>query len=151
MFKKLSLIAMLFFAYSVTYSQSKGVEFSKSDNWQSYKRADNYEISYKTSSCDLKNDGISKEEVYLKIENFSSDTIVLDYKLELVYGERCFNCDGLNDELNIHLILLPNQIIEGACGDENKYRLRVFSKFHTRESNTTLTNFALKNILSTQN
>lgn len=118
----------------------------KSREWQDLVNQNDYKIQYRYNICDMKEDGIVKEEVYLQVSNLTDDTLRVSWDLELFYGERCYNCQGENDELKISFTLQPNEIIEGFCGDDNKYYLRLFSKFINGEAESKLSDFNLRNL-----
>lgn len=131
---------------SFMFAQGGSDQKVKSREWQGLVDQSDYKIQYRYNICDLKEDGIVKEEVYLQVSNLTNDTLRVSWDLELFYGERCYNCQGENDELKISFVLQPNEIIEGSCGDENRYHLRLFSKFMNGEAESKLSDFNLRNL-----
>lgn len=130
-----------------SYSQQSAPSSNETDGlWQLIDRVDACELYCKKSVCDLRQDGISKEEIYFQLKNVSGDTIQVSYDLVLFYGARCYNCDFDNDELKLSITLMPYQSIEGACGDNNVKRLKVFSKFLSGESEVKLSDYQVKNL-----
>ncbi|MGV3631393.1 MAG: hypothetical protein ACO1O6_09305 [Bacteroidota bacterium] len=135
-----AMLPSLFFAQG-----GSGIKV-KSQDWQELTIQNDYKVLYRYNICDLKEEGIVKEEVYLQVMNLTNDTIRVSWDLELLYGDRCYNCLGENDELKISFVLNPNETIEGLCGDENKYHLRLFSKFMNGEADSKLSDFNLRNL-----
>ncbi|MES2588990.1 MAG: hypothetical protein V4622_08420 [Bacteroidota bacterium] len=144
-FKKLLLIWMGLICLN-SYSQTQASSKIKSKEWQSLFNNDLVNINYRYSECNLIQDAINKEEYYLQIQNLSNETLTLSWDLELIYGDKCFNCYGENDELKFELTLNPNESIEGSCGERNQYKLNIFSKFLDGKSQAKLSDFNIKNL-----
>ncbi|MCE3295267.1 MAG: hypothetical protein K0R65_981 [Crocinitomicaceae bacterium] len=144
-YSKTLLLIPVFLPFFI-FSQGGSASKVKSNDWNELYEQANYTIEYRYNICDLKEDGIVKEEVYLRVNNLTGDTLHVSWDLELVYGERCYNCSGENDELKINLVLPPNESISGSCGDDNKYHLRLFSRFLHGEADSKLSDFNLRNL-----
>jgi hypothetical protein len=65
----------------------------------------------------------------LKFTNTLDKLIEVDWQYDVTYGDHCYNCEGDLPEMSQTLKLenLSSQTAE--CGDENYFRLRIFSRF----------------------
>lgn len=146
------ITALLFIAFNIylgafVFSQAETIKVSNlSEEWQSLYNEKEVLVEYRYANCDMVQDGIAFDAVYLRIKNFSASPFIVSWELELKYGEKCYNCDNESEELKYKLELQPYEIMEGQCGDENKYHLRIFSKYLKEESETELSEFRIKNV-----
>lgn len=138
----LQLFFLLFFMNSL-FSQVE-VNTSNGTDWKIYYKDSTVQIEYRFDNCNLKYDGINKDEAYLKIQNLKNEKVEISWELVLNYGNKCYNCNRENDELKFNTVLLPNQILEGKCEETNPFQLKIFSKFLNGESETKLKKFEIK-------
>ncbi len=143
-YNKLLLLLPVFLPL-FAFSQG-GASKVRSNDWQDLYEQNGYKIEYCYQVCDLKEDGIVKEEVYLRVSNLTNETLNISWDLELLYGDRCYNCQGENEELKIAFVLAPNESITGSCGDDNEHHLRLFSRFINGEADSKLSDFNLRNL-----
>ncbi len=121
--------------------------FSQENNWKQLYDDQGIKVEYQKLACDQPKQGINMEEVYLKFTNTTEKNIFVDWQYDVTYGDKCYNCEGGLAEMSQTLKLAPNASIEATCGDDNYYRLRIFSKFLNIENVSELTNFHVKNIV----
>lgn len=127
------------------YSQIE-VNPSLGADWKVFYKDSSVQIDYRFDNCNLRYDGINKDEVYLKIQNLKNEKVEISWELVLNYNNRCYNCNRENDELKFNTILEPNQVLEGKCEEYNSFQLKIFSKFLNNETDTELKDFDIKYI-----
>lgn len=136
--------SFLFFVSSLFLTS---FSFGQENNWKQLYSKDGILIESRTMACEQPKQGINMEEVYLKFTNTTEKEILVDWQYDVTYGEKCYNCEGGMPEFSQRLKLAPNSSIVGECGDDNYYRLRIFSKFLNMENPSVLTDFHVKNIV----
>tara|TARA_E500000331_G_C17270715_1_gene719138 strand:+ start:7317 stop:7769 length:453 start_codon:yes stop_codon:yes gene_type:complete len=123
---------------------------SSGNNWDMYYEDAKVKISYQKKECNFENH-FNQEFVLIKIENLTSNTILLKWDNKIWYDESCINCEQDNAEFRKEIRVERNQTIKGNCSEHNA--LRIFSKFTDKLENmpgvnkiVKLTNFELKNL-----
>ena len=138
---KSTITALAFlFVFGFSFGQNSDKD------WTKLQTKDGVTISYKKGECNLPADGSYTEEVYLKFTNTSDQLIYVDWAYDVTYGDRCYNCDGSNEEMKTRLKIAPNTSLQGECGDKNDLRLRIFSKFLDMDNPEPMKNFHIKNV-----
>lgn len=125
----------------------KAQDSAKPLEWKSYYKDDKVEISYKYADCNIPNEGISEENVYLKFVNNTENNISVQYEQEFHFGNKCYNCEGGNYEHTKRVVLKPSQTIEGTCDISTGQELKIFSKFNNMANKSVLVDFKIKNIV----
>jgi hypothetical protein len=138
----LTALAFLFIS-SITFSQKEGETYE----WILLQNENGVKIEYRRGECNLPDQGSYTEQVYLKFTNTTDKLILVDWKYDVTYGDKCFNCDGKNEEMNQSLKLEPGTSKEGACGDNNDLRLSIFSKMLDMKLPDELTEFHVKDVV----
>ena len=120
------------------------------NNWDVYYEDAKVKISYQKEICDFDNQ-FNQEFVFLKIENLTSNAILLQWDSKIWYDESCVNCEQDYAESRKEIRIESSQIITGNCSQHNM--LRIFSKFTEELENmpgvdkiVELTKFELKNL-----
>ena len=97
------------------------------------------------------NNQFDQEFVFLKIENLSSQAVILKWDEKIWYEESCVNCEQDSPEFRKEIRIESGRILEGNCMEHNK--LRIFSKFTEKledmpgvDKIIKLTKFELRNI-----
>lgn len=143
---KLLLLFCLTLTFGSNIVAQVKVGASNSAEWKIFHKDSSVQIDYRFDNCNLKYDGINKDEVYLKIQNLTDEKLEINWELVLNYSNKCYNCNRENDELKFTTILEPYQILEGKCEEYNVFQLKIFSKFLNNESETKLKDFNIKYI-----
>ncbi len=120
------------------------------NNWEVYYENTQLKISFCQIQCDF-NDQFNQEFVVFKIENLTSNTLLVQWDSKIWYDESCINCEQDSPEFRKEIRVESKKIIEGNCSEHNA--LRIFSKFTENledmpgvDKITTLTKFEFKNI-----
>ena len=120
------------------------------NNWEVYYENTQLKISFCQIQCDF-NDQFDQEFVVFKIENLTSNTLLVQWDSKIWYDESCINCEQDSPEFRKEIRVESKKIIEGNCSEHNA--LRIFSKFTENledmpgvDTITTLTKFEFKNI-----
>lgn len=114
----LLLITTLFLSFSVRAENP--------NNWITYYDDASILIEYQYQNCEY--DRFDEEKIILKITNKVNKDILLSFKEELWYDEKCINCNLENEnEFFKSINLLANEVKSGTC--ERNDRLTIFSKF----------------------
>ena len=120
------------------------------NNWEVYYENTQLKISFCQIQCDF-NDQFDQEFVVFKIENLTSNTLLVQWDSKIWYDESCINCEQDSPEFRKEIRVESKKIIEGNCSEHNA--LRIFSKFTENledmpgvDKITTLTKFEFKNI-----
>ena len=123
------------------------------NNWEVYYENTQLKISFCQIQCDF-NDQFNQEFVIFKIENLTSNTLLVQWDSKIWYDESCINCEQDSPEFRKEIRVESKKIIEGNCSEHNA--LRIFSKFTENledmpgvDKITTLTKFEFKNITIT--
>ena len=122
----------------------------KNNNWEVYYEDAKIKISYQKQECNLNNQ-FDQEFVFLKIENLSSQAVILKWDEKIWYEESCINCEQDSPEFRKVISIESGGILEGNCKEHNA--LRIFSKFTEKledmpglDKIIKLTKFELRNI-----
>ena len=120
------------------------------NNWEVYYENTQLKISFCQTQCDF-DEQFDQEFVVFKIENLTSNTLLVQWDSKLWYDESCINCEQDSPEFRKKIRIESKKIIEGNCSTHNA--LRIFSKFTENlkdmpgvDKITTLTKFEFKNI-----
>ena len=120
------------------------------NNWEIYYENTQLKISFRTTDCDFDNQ-FDQELVVFKIENLTSNTLLVQWDSKLWYDESCINCEQDSPEFRKEIRIESKKMLEGNCSTHNA--LRIFSKFTENlkdmpgvDKITTLTKFEFKNI-----
>ena len=120
------------------------------NNWEIYYENTQLKISFRTIDCDFDNQ-FDHELVVFKIENLTSNTLLVQWDSKLWYDESCINCEQDSPEFRKEIRIESKKMLEGNCSTHNA--LRIFSKFTENlkdmpgvDKITTLTKFEFKNI-----
>ena len=120
------------------------------NNWEIYYENTQLKISFCQTQCDF-DEQFDQEFVVFKIENLTSNTLLVQWDSKLWYDESCINCEQDSPEFRKKIRIESKKIIEGNCSTHNA--LRIFSKFTENledmpgvDKITTLTKFEFKNI-----
>ncbi|MEX0812527.1 MAG: hypothetical protein WD048_09955 [Chitinophagales bacterium] len=123
--------------YSISAQES-------SADWVISQGNSNFEISTKKINCSDASKGISKEYLFLKIENKSKNALQLDYKIEKWYDEVCSNCDlDERENSSFSIELAAGESATGSCKDYRNRKLAVFSKMTGTAKARKLTDFKI--------
>lgn len=137
------LIALIFSFVSLFSLSQKETVISE---WILLQNENGVKIEYRIGECNLPEQGSYTEEVYLKFTNTTEKDLIVDWSFDVMYGDKCYNCDGTNEEMNQRLKLNANTSKEGLCGDDNSLRLRIFSKFLDMENPEPMKSFHVNNV-----
>ncbi len=119
------LTALVFLIISsISFSQKDGENYK----WFVLQNDNGVKIEYRKAECNIPEKASYTEQVFLKFTNTSDKLVMVDWKYDVTYGEKCFNCDGTNEEMHHTLKLEANTSKEGTCGDNNDLHLSIFSK-----------------------
>ena len=120
------------------------------NNWEIYYENTQLKISFRTIDCDFDNQ-FDHELMVFKIENLTSNTLLVQWDSKLWYDESCINCEQDSPEFRKEIRIESKKMLEGNCSTHNA--LRIFSKFTENlkdmpgvDKITTLTKFEFKNI-----
>ena len=120
------------------------------NNWEIYYENTQLKISFRTMDCDFDNQ-FDHELMVFKIENLTSNTLLVQWDSKLWYDESCINCEQDSPEFRKEIRIESKKMLEGNCSTHNA--LRIFSKFTENledmpgvDKITTLTKFEFKNI-----
>ena len=120
------------------------------NNWEIYYENTQLKISFHTIECNFDNQ-FDQELVVFKIENLTSNTLLVQWDSKLWYDESCINCEQDSPEFRKEIRIESKKTLEGNCSTHNA--LRIFSKFTENlkdmpgvDKITTLTKFEFKNI-----
>ena len=140
------LLIISFFLSSVFAFANSG------HNWDVYYEDAKVKISYQKQECNFEN-YFNQEFVLIKIENLTSNTILLQWDSNIWYDESCINCEQANPEFRKEIVVKAKSTVIGDCNTNNS--LKIFSKFTDKiedlpiigvEKIAVLTKFELKNI-----
>lgn len=141
--KLLVFVALIITSYSFAQDNS----LRKVYEWTTFFENEFVRIDYKYGDCHIPEQGLHQERVYLQFTNKTSGALALSWQLQLKYGERCYNCNGINSELQFDLKLNPNETVAGGCELKADNKLIIFSKHLDFESATPpLSSFLLKEL-----
>src|ERR1051325_11896901 len=80
----------------------------KNTDWKEYYKKTKVKIYYKYADCDIRAEGISDENVYLRFSNRTDKNISIQYEQEMHFGSKCYNCEGGDYEHIKRVILKPH-------------------------------------------
>ena len=120
------------------------------NNWEVYYEDTQLKISFCQIQCDLDNQ-FNQEFVVLKIENLTSNTLLVQWDSKIWFDESCINCEQDSPEFRKEIRVESKKIMEGNCSEHNA--LRIFSRFTDNledmpgvDKIIKLTKFELKNL-----
>ena len=96
------------------------------NNWEVYYEDTQLKISFCQIQCDLDNQ-FNQEFVVLKIENLTSNTLLVQWDSKIWFDESCINCEQDSPEFRKEIRIESKKIMEGNCSEHNA--LRIFSRF----------------------
>ena len=134
-----SLVIFSFFMLSHTYP---------TDVWTDYLNSEQLKISYKSFQCIDDINGTDHNYILLKFENKSNEKVSISYKQEVWYDNICANCESASVEHVKPIDLNPNEVIEGTCESNTKYK--IFQNMPSGLTKRALTKFELKDIRITK-
>ena len=115
-------------------------------SWKIYKEISGMQIFSKEIGCHDNNNGIHEQYFVFQFINSTSETISVSWQKELWYDNKCITCDKpANTENTFHLILAPEESVEGSCDNSSSAGLRIFTNFINSSKGTKLTKFEFKN------
>ena len=120
------------------------------NNWEVYYENTKLKISFCQIQCDF-NDQFDQEFVVFKIENLTSNTLLVQWDSKIWYDESCINCEQDSPEFRKEIRVESGKTMEGNCSEHND--LRIFSRFTENlkdmpgvDKITILTKFELENL-----
>jgi len=120
------------------------------NNWEVYYEDTQLKISFCQIQCDLDNQ-FNQEFVVLKIENLTSNILLVQWDSKIWFDESCINCEQDSPEFRKEIRIESKKIMEGNCSEHNA--LRIFSRFTDNledmpgvDKIIKLTKFELKNL-----
>tara|TARA_B110000116_G_scaffold31901_1_gene24091 strand:- start:350 stop:802 length:453 start_codon:yes stop_codon:yes gene_type:complete len=120
------------------------------NSWEVYYEDTQLKISFCQIQCDLDNQ-FNQEFVVLKIENLTSNTLLVQWDSKIWFDESCINCEQDSPEFRKEIRIESKKIMEGNCSEHNA--LRIFSRFTDNledmpgvDKIIKLTKFELKNL-----
>lgn len=131
----LAFVVFSFFILSHTHER---------DVWTNYISSDEFKISYKSFQCVDDINGTDHNYILLRFENKTNEKISISYKQELWYDNVCVNCESTSNEHIKTIELQPNEVIEGKCNSNSKYK--IFQNMPSGLTKRSLTKFELKDI-----
>lgn len=142
--KKLNaLLFSLSYILLSTFSYSQGGEKA----WESLYEGQGIKIEFRKADCNSSKSSIQMEEIYLKFTNTMDKLVEVDWQYDVTYGDKCYNCEGGLAEMSQTVKLENLSSLTAECGDENYFRLRIFSRFLNMENDRELTDFHVKEIV----
>ena len=120
------------------------------NNWEVYYEDTQLKISFCQIQCDLDNQ-FNQEFVVFKIDNLTSNTLLVQWDSKIWFDESCINCEQDSPEFRKEIRVESKKIMEGNCSEHNT--LRIFSRFTDNledmpgvDKIIKLTKFELKNL-----
>lgn len=111
--------------------------------WNTVSVSDDFEISTQKLNCSLPTTSISKEYLFIKIENKASSEIQLQYKIEKWYDGVCSNCENSGENAPFSVTLPSGQSVQGTCEDYRDRSLSIFSEMKGKIKARKLTNYKI--------
>lgn len=125
---KITLLFSSFLLFFVAFSQTN----NGSDDWVNMEDTKNYTIAYKHSVC-KSNQGFDYDYILLKFENKTTESLVLEYILNLDYGNE--NTEQKKDTKFYSVSIPANSAIEGTCEEFYRKNLCIFDHSITKHQN----------------
>lgn len=104
-------------------------------------------IEYRYDDCHRPQDGVHKQNIHLKLTNFTNSSVVVSYQKSTSYNNKPAAAPSAENTFTV--TLKPGEVLEGSCGLKDK-RLSIFVKMLDGTSQSVLTQFDLVNITVTQ-
>jgi len=98
-------------------------------NWHELYKTSQVEINYKYSECSLPEAGTQEESAYLQFRNLTNKKMNFTWSPTLWYGDRCYNCDGVDPEMTYTITLEAGEVKEGTCSMDCPRSLKIFGKY----------------------
>jgi hypothetical protein len=134
-FPKLSIITIILIVSAFTLVSWQA------EAWEPVVEQDGVKVSSMKES--MTQDGILKEHIILRIENTTSEPVVVSWYLKTWYGGTCRSCSlDQPNEYNKHIYLKPGQVLTGFSS-KGEPQLRIFHGFPERPETSVLTAFEL--------
>lgn len=121
--------------------------FAQSD-WTEYHKDNSATIEYRYFDCHRPEDGMHKQEIYLRFTNLTQNTVTISYQKQAIYNNKPAGAPSAENTFTV--TLMPGEVLEGSCGLKDK-RLYIFVKMLDGTSQSVLTAFDLVNLKVTQN
>lgn len=134
MLKPLVAVLLAVFCFSSAQAQTE---------WTSYYKDKLVNIDYRHADCNRPEDGMYKEEIFLRFTNLTTQTVTVTYQRALAYNDNELTVPAAENTFS--LTLAPGETLEGKCGQKDK-RFFIFVKMLDNTSKSILTDFKLLNI-----
>ncbi|MBD3638288.1 MAG: hypothetical protein HUJ25_13125 [Crocinitomicaceae bacterium] len=108
-------------------TQKVSVKESNPTAWTTYISNNYVKIDYRFVECDPPY-GYDAQYILIRITNLSHKPFKLSWHHELYYGNDCTTC-GYTDEYGFEVTAEGNVVLEGSCGYEDDFQLKIFSRF----------------------
>lgn len=141
---KKALFLILFLNLIYNYQEIQAQTTNEKYNWELYKESEGLMIFTKTVEFHDSIHDLHQEFILLKFENTTENTLIINWKTEIWYNNKCINCTSDFDEHKFSINIMANQTIEGNINSEND--LKIFKRFLNYNNKSELTNFALANL-----
>ncbi|MBL4669598.1 MAG: hypothetical protein HRT73_08740 [Flavobacteriales bacterium] len=95
--------------------------------------------------CNNSSSGVSKQYLFIDIENNSAIDVIVSFDKEYWYDNVCQTCNSNSREYETKITVPAKSRLNGACDSKNKL-LKIFSKMLNISGVRQLTKYELKNI-----
>ena len=99
---------------------------TEENTWDIYYKNSQLVISTTKMTCEY-NYKFNQEIVIIKIQNITSNDLLIEWDSKLWYDNSCVNCLEDNNEFKNRIKIKSGKEITGNCSENNN--LRIFSKF----------------------
>ena len=141
MIKRLLILTGLF-----TTLSGIAQEVKRTADYSTFLKNDKIEFSAKWINCERPEDGLYAEYVLMKVQNLSTETLVISWYNDIYRNETCTNCDHDLPDRKRTLTLEPGQTLEGDCIPGPNNGLRVFSKWLRMENKKPLSGLTVSEV-----
>ena len=121
-FKGLLLCAFALLMINLDSRAQSGnsIAITGNEEWQIVKSNQDVKVYSKEFSCIDTENGFSMKKVLLKVENLTSDNLIVEWDKKLYYDNTCKNCEVNTPEYHVKIELSPEQKIESNCASDDK-------------------------------
>ena len=116
----LSVLILVGINLDCSAQSANSIKITGNQEWQIIKSNDQIKVSSKEFSCIDAENGFSMKKVLLKVENLTSDNLIVEWDKKLYYDNTCKNCGVNTHEYHVKIDLIPEQKIESNCASDDK-------------------------------
>lgn len=142
---------LIFFSINLFGQEKNQIPLDKNETWNQFIHNDIISLSVKYADCSDPSNGIYRDYYFLRLENNTDSTVLVDWHYDLYYDGECTTCVDADNEFLFRYELSPREIIEPNCDNfiiAPPYQLGIFRSIIDMPQTPKLTDAKISNLIT---